>query len=176
MRSHARFTESFSIVLGGAPSGVLRLPHCLSSSFATTLSLAHTDDGLVCCTLCSIVHEPRPRAAHGIFVRACVMQVINVEQASIAEEAGAVAVMALERVPADIRRDGKSEHSMCAQYQLPHLPHDHRKDTQTNLLISMCHALLAGGVSRMSDPKMIKEIMAAVTIPVCARVSTSDCL
>lgn len=55
----------------------------------------------------------------------------NKSQARIAEEAGAVAVMALERVPADIR--------------------------------------VEGGVSRMSDPKMIKEIMAAVTIPVMAK-------
>ncbi|KAJ3014313.1 Pyridoxal 5'-phosphate synthase subunit snz1 [Thoreauomyces humboldtii] len=61
-----------------------------------------------------------------------IMDVINAEQARIAEEAGACAVMALERVPADIRRDG--------------------------------------GVSRMSDPKMIKEIIAAVTIPVMAKV------
>jgi len=61
-----------------------------------------------------------------------IMDVVNVEQARIAEEAGAVAVMALERVPADIRRDG--------------------------------------GVARMSDPKMIKEIKAAVTIPVMAKV------
>ncbi|KAJ3148730.1 Pyridoxal 5'-phosphate synthase subunit snz1 [Geranomyces variabilis] len=61
-----------------------------------------------------------------------IMDVINAEQARIAEEAGACAVMALERVPADIRRDG--------------------------------------GVSRMSDPRMIKEIIAAVTIPVMAKV------
>ncbi|MEO7719418.1 MAG: pyridoxal 5'-phosphate synthase lyase subunit PdxS [Capsulimonas sp.] len=60
-----------------------------------------------------------------------IMDVVNAEQAVIAEEAGATAVMALERVPADIRRDG--------------------------------------GVSRMSDPKMIKGIMAAVTIPVMAK-------
>lgn len=59
------------------------------------------------------------------------MDVINVEQARIAEESGACAVMALERVPADIRRDG--------------------------------------GVSRMSDPKMIKAIKEAVTIPVMAK-------
>ncbi len=52
-------------------------------------------------------------------------------QARIAEEAGAVAVMALERVPADIRAQG--------------------------------------GVARMSDPKMIREIMATVTIPVMAK-------
>ena len=60
-----------------------------------------------------------------------IMDVVTAEQARIAEEAGAVAVMALERVPADIRRDG--------------------------------------GVARMSDPKMIKEIIAAVTIPVMAK-------
>ncbi|MCJ1416275.1 Pyridoxal 5'-phosphate synthase subunit snz1 [Xylographa parallela] len=60
-----------------------------------------------------------------------IMDVINAEQARIAEEAGACAVMALERVPADIRAQG--------------------------------------GVARMSDPKLIKEIMAAVTIPVMAK-------
>lgn len=59
------------------------------------------------------------------------MDVVNAEQARIAEEAGAVAVMALERVPADIRAQG--------------------------------------GVARMSDPKMIKEIMETVTIPVMAK-------
>jgi pyridoxal 5'-phosphate synthase pdxS subunit len=56
----------------------------------------------------------------------------SAEQARIAEEAGACAVMALERVPADIRQQG--------------------------------------GVARMSDPKMIKEIMDAVSIPVMAKV------
>jgi len=61
-----------------------------------------------------------------------IMDVVTAEQARIAEDAGACAVMALERVPADIRKDG--------------------------------------GVARMSDPKMIKEIMAAVTIPVMAKV------
>lgn len=60
-----------------------------------------------------------------------IMDVTNAEQAKIAEAAGAVAVMALERVPADIRKDG--------------------------------------GVARMSDPKMIREIKAAVTIPVMAK-------
>lgn len=60
-----------------------------------------------------------------------IMDVTNAEQAKIAESAGAVAVMALERVPADIRRDG--------------------------------------GVARMSDPKMIREIKNAVTIPVMAK-------
>ena len=57
-----------------------------------------------------------------------IMDVQNPEQARIAEAAGAAAVMALERIPADIRA--------------------------------------AGGVSRMSDPKMIKEIQEAVSIPV----------
>ena len=60
-----------------------------------------------------------------------IMDVTNPEQARIAEAAGAMAVMALERVPADIRA--------------------------------------AGGVSRMSDPKMIKEIQKAVSIPVMAK-------
>ena len=60
-----------------------------------------------------------------------IMDVVSVEHALIAEEAGAVAVMALERVPADIREQG--------------------------------------GVARMSDPALIKEIMDAVTIPVMAK-------
>ncbi len=61
-----------------------------------------------------------------------IMDVVNVEEAKIAEAAGAVAVMALERVPSDIRAKG--------------------------------------GVARMSDPKMIKEIQEAVSIPVMAKV------
>jgi pyridoxal 5'-phosphate synthase pdxS subunit len=61
-----------------------------------------------------------------------IMDVVNAEQAKIAEDAGAVAVMALERVPADIRRDG--------------------------------------GVARMSDPSLIREIQDTVTIPVMAKV------
>ena len=60
-----------------------------------------------------------------------IMDVVTPEQAIIAEEAGACAVMALERVPADIRQDG--------------------------------------GVARMSDPGLIKEIIAAVSIPVMAK-------
>lgn len=60
-----------------------------------------------------------------------IMDVTTPEQARIAEEAGACAVMALERIPADIRA--------------------------------------AGGVSRMSDPKMIRGIQEAVTIPVMAK-------
>ncbi len=61
-----------------------------------------------------------------------IMDVQNPEQARIAEAAGAAAIMALERIPADIRA--------------------------------------VGGVSRMSDPKMIKEIQDAVSIPVMAKV------
>ena len=60
-----------------------------------------------------------------------IMDVTTPEQARIAEQAGACAVMALERIPADIRA--------------------------------------AGGVSRMSDPKMIKGIQQAVSIPVMAK-------
>jgi len=60
-----------------------------------------------------------------------IMDVVTAEHARIAQEAGACAVMALERVPADIRKDG--------------------------------------GVARMSDPRLIKEIQAAVTIPVMAK-------
>jgi len=61
-----------------------------------------------------------------------IMDVVNPEHATIAEKAGAVAVMALERVPSDIRKDG--------------------------------------GVARMSDPKMIRGIQKAVSIPVMAKV------
>lgn len=61
-----------------------------------------------------------------------IMDVTNKEEAIIAERAGACAVMALERVPSDIRKEG--------------------------------------GVARMSDPKMIKEIQEAVSIPVMAKV------
>ncbi|SHK12332.1 pyridoxal 5'-phosphate synthase pdxS subunit [Hathewaya proteolytica DSM 3090] len=65
------------------------------------------------------------------FLGGVIMDVTTAEQAKIAEAAGACAVMALERIPADIRA--------------------------------------AGGVSRMSDPKMIKEIINAVKIPVMAK-------
>jgi len=61
-----------------------------------------------------------------------IMDVTDAEQAKLAEKAGACAVMALERVPSDIRKEG--------------------------------------GVARMSDPKMIKAIQAAVSIPVMAKV------
>ena len=61
-----------------------------------------------------------------------IMDVTNADQAGIAEEAGAVAVMALERIPSDIRTDG--------------------------------------GIARMSQPSMIKEIQSRVSIPVMAKV------
>lgn len=61
-----------------------------------------------------------------------IMDVVNAEQARIAEQAGAAAVMALERVPADIRKEG--------------------------------------GVARMSQIRVIRDIMAAVSIPVMAKV------
>ncbi|MDP2728002.1 MAG: pyridoxal 5'-phosphate synthase lyase subunit PdxS [Dehalococcoidia bacterium] len=66
-----------------------------------------------------------------MFKGGVIMDVVTAEHARIAEEAGACAVMALERVPADIRA--------------------------------------SGGVARMSDPKLIEEIMSAVTIPVMAK-------
>ena len=66
-----------------------------------------------------------------------IMDVTTPEQARIAEEAGACAVMALERIPADIRA--------------------------------------AGGVSRMSDPKMIKGIQEAVSIPVTSTRPSLTC-
>src|SRR5467141_4063989 len=61
-----------------------------------------------------------------------IMDVTNADQARVSQDAGAVAVMALERVPADIRAEG--------------------------------------GVARMASPRRIREIMAAVTIPVMAKV------
>lgn len=67
-----------------------------------------------------------------MFKGGVIMDVMNVEQAKIAEDAGATSVMALERIPADIRAQG--------------------------------------GVSRMSDPGMIEAIIAAVSIPVMAKV------
>lgn len=61
-----------------------------------------------------------------------IMDVVNAEQAKVAEESGAIAVMALERVPSDIRA--------------------------------------AGGVARMADPRIVEEVMQAVSIPVMAKV------
>ncbi|CAE8612735.1 unnamed protein product [Polarella glacialis] len=82
-----------------------------------------------------IVSEATERVKKGLAAMlkgGVIMDVMNSEQAKIAEEAGACAVMALERIPADIRKDG--------------------------------------GVARSSDPKMIKAIMSAVSIPVMAKV------
>src|SRR5690625_2263038 len=59
------------------------------------------------------------------------MEIVNADKSKIAEDAGAVAVMALERVPSDIRA--------------------------------------AGGVARMADPRIIEEVMNAVSIPVMAK-------
>ena len=67
----------------------------------------------------------------GMLKQGVIMDVVTPEHARIAEDAGACAVMALERVPADIRREG--------------------------------------GVSRMSDPALIRSIKSAVTIPVMAK-------
>lgn len=89
----------------------------------------------------STIDEPSSTVRHGTFTvksglakmlkGGVIMDVTTADQARIAEKAGAVAVMALERVPADIRAQG--------------------------------------GVARMSDPLMIKEIQSAVTIPVMAK-------
>ena len=79
----------------------------------------------------SFVIKSDPNALTKMLKGGVIMDVTTPEQARIAEEAGACAVMALERIPADIRA--------------------------------------AGGVSRMSDPKMIKGIQEAVSIPVMAK-------
>ena len=79
--------------------------------------------------------EGTPRLKRGLaemLKGGVIMDVTNAEQAAIAEKAGACAVMALERVPADIRKEG--------------------------------------GVARMASPKIIREIMATVSIPVMAKV------
>ncbi|WP_133617019.1 pyridoxal 5'-phosphate synthase lyase subunit PdxS [Leucobacter luti] len=78
--------------------------------------------------------EPAPHVRRGLadhLTNGVIMDVVTAEQARIAEDSGAVAVMALERVPADIRAQG--------------------------------------GVARMSDPDLISEIQAAVSIPVMAK-------
>lgn len=82
----------------------------------------------------SVVNDERINLNRGLaqmLKGGVIMDVTTPEQAKIAQQAGACAVMALERIPADIRA--------------------------------------AGGVSRMSDPKMIKEIQKVVTIPVMAK-------
>src|SRR3979409_697291 len=72
------------------------------------------------------------RALPAMLKGGVIMDVVNAEQAKIAEDAGACAVMALERVPSDIRKEG--------------------------------------GVARMASPKIIREIMKTVSIPVMAKV------
>ncbi len=79
-----------------------------------------------------IASDKVKRGLAQMLIGGVIMDVVTPEHAIIAEEAGAVAVMALERVPADIRADG--------------------------------------GVARMSDPGLIREIIASVTIPVMAKV------
>ena len=82
--------------------------------------------------MCLLDDEYRKKVALAEMLKGgVIMDVTNVEQAKIAEDAGAVSVMALERIPADIRRDG--------------------------------------GVARMSDPLLIREIQESVTIPVMAK-------
>merc|ERR1712098_397291 len=109
----------------------------LRSSSYNTANMVMNDNGMATTTLSNGNDGP---SATTFTVKAglaqmlkggVIMDVVNAEQARIAEEAGACAVMALERVPADIRKDG--------------------------------------GVARMSDPEMIKEICEAVTIPVMAK-------
>ncbi|KFY48155.1 hypothetical protein V495_01569 [Pseudogymnoascus sp. VKM F-4514 (FW-929)] len=145
-----------------------------------------------------------------------IMDVVNAEQARIAEEAGACAVMALERVPADIRveggvarmsaltnpstgphrRGGRSlrRHGAGAcprRYprrgrRCPHVRpkddqghHGHSHHPRIAEEAGACAVMalervpadirVEGGVARMSDPRMIKDIMATVTIPVMAK-------
>jgi len=94
----------------------------------TTPSVKENGNYLVTTTGSATIKEGLAQMLKG----GIIMDVINAEQAKIAEKAGACAVMALERVPADIRKHG--------------------------------------GIARMSDPKLIKEIMEAVSIPVMAKV------
>ena len=78
-----------------------------------------------------IVGSDRVKRGMAEMQKGVIMDVVNAEQAKIAEEAGAVAVMALERVPSDIRA--------------------------------------AGGVARSANPKIVEEVMNAVSIPVMAK-------
>ena len=80
----------------------------------------------------NIINDDNVKKAFPIFQkRGVIMDVINDKQAVIAQEAGAVSVMALEKIPADIKKDG--------------------------------------GIARSTDPKLIKEIINSVTIPVMAK-------
>lgn len=81
-----------------------------------------------------------------------IMDVVNEEQARIAEEAGACAVMALERVPADIRKEGGVARMADPQVlSLSLSSHKHTQHTHTMF------------------PQKVKEIQGAVTIPVMAK-------
>ena len=100
--------------------------HNGSTNFTVKAGLAKMLKGGV---IMDVVNADQVRAKVADFLKP--LRTDRVWQARIAEEAGACAVMALERVPADIRAQG--------------------------------------GVARMSDPKMIKEIMETVTIPVMAK-------
>lgn len=98
-------------------------PNMLTGSVADALAAAATEPVLGSIS----VKRAMPRFLAG----GVIMDVVNAEQARIAEEAGACAVMALERIPADIKADG--------------------------------------GIARMSDPRMIREICDTVKIPVMAK-------
>src|SRR3989338_4794768 len=101
-----------------------------SASLRRTFSLDRTLTSLILGTMTNrnILGEDLARMLKG----GVIMDVVTADQAKIAEDSGACAVMALERVPSDIRTQG--------------------------------------GVARMSDPKLIREIQAAVSIPVMAKV------
>lgn len=96
------------------------------------MNKTHTSDPTAFSTKASSAHLKLKTGLANMLCNGVIMDVVSVEQARIAEEAGAVAVMALERIPADIRRDG--------------------------------------GVARMTDPRLIEDIKAAVSIPVMAKV------
>lgn len=111
-KGHATLDEVSNLTMGGIGAVELKKPQANATTFKT--GTFKVKAGMA------------QMAKGGI-----IMDVTNPAEARIAEECGACAVMALERVPADIRRDG--------------------------------------GIARMSDPKMIKEIISAVTIPVMAK-------
>jgi len=95
-------------------------------------AVGHESDALAAAVAGPIFGTASVRYAMPRFLQGgVIMDVVNVEQAIIAEQAGACSVMALERIPADIKADG--------------------------------------GIARMSDPQMIREICAAVKIPVMAK-------
>jgi pyridoxal 5'-phosphate synthase pdxS subunit len=105
-------------------------PSFNTSSIEPTYSSGHPQRHPLSTTK-KIITYTHTYSTHTTTTTTVIMDVMNPQQAKVAEDAGAVAVMALERIPADIRADG--------------------------------------GVSRMSDPKMIKSIQDAVTIPVMAK-------